>query len=188
MTPVFPAPAICWMLNLSMNNSRSLILGVGNPLRRDDGFGPEVIRCLLDATGKKEVPAFPNTTTAKINDDSVDMIDGGTDGLGLLEYIKNYKKVFLIDAVEMGTVPGTIKVFTPGDALFHIHNDSLSTHGFGIAELIKLAQGLDILPDLTVIGIQPQDTGYGKGLSKTVQSGVERTMATLSSLLVVEQS
>ncbi len=165
MTPVFPAPAICWMLNLSMNDSRSLILGVGNPLRRDDGVGVEIIRRLTKnfSDGRLSV--------------STDLMDGGTDGLALLEYIKGYKKVTLIDAVEMGVDPGIIKVFTPEEAILHIGTDSLSTHGFGIAEFIRFARELNILPECTIIGIQPEDIGYGEELSYPVQSGIEKVIS-----------
>lgn len=171
MTPVFPAPAICWMLNLSMNNSRSLILGVGNPLRRDDGVGVEIIRRLTKnfSGGRLSV--------------STDLMDGGTDGLALLEYIKGYKKVILIDAVEMKIDPGTIKIFTPEEAILHISTDSLSTHGFGIAEFIRFAQELNILPECTIIGIQPENVGYGEGFSLSVQSSIQHAIALVTSIL-----
>jgi hydrogenase maturation protease len=90
------------------NKKETLILGVGNPLRRDDGIGPEVIRLLTEEKTKKnrmyELPY------------DVDLLDGGTDGLGLIEYLKEYKKVIIIDAVEMKLAPGTVKVFTPEEA------------------------------------------------------------------------
>ncbi len=145
-----------------MNKRKILILGVGNPLRRDDGIGPEIIRLLSE----KREPVNPG----------YDLVDGGTDGLGLIEYFRMYKKVILIDAVEMGLAPGTVKAFTPDEALFHINTDSLSTHGFGIPELIKLARELDVMPRLTIVGIQPEDTQFGEGLSHSVQSAIEKTL------------
>ncbi len=144
-----------------MNNNR-LILGVGNPLREDDGIGPAVIRRLFEIKRKKDI--FLST----------DLVDGGTDGLGLIEYLRNYKKVILIDAVEMGISPGSIKVFTPDEAILTINTDSLSTHGFGIAELITLARELDILPDMTIIGVQPETTGYGQILSSAVHTSIDK--------------
>jgi hydrogenase maturation protease len=145
-----------------MSNAAILILGVGNPLRRDDGVGPAVIRRLSEQRERKGIP--PGT----------DIIDGGTDGLGLIEYFRKYKKVILVDAVEMGMPPGSIKIFTPEEALFHSGTDSLSTHGFGIPELINLARELDILPELTIIGVQPETTQYGMELSKSVLSSVKK--------------
>ncbi len=143
-------------------NNPVLVLGVGNPLRRDDGIGPAVIRKLSER--KEETGILSDT----------DIVDGGTDGLGLIEYFKKYKRVILVDAVEMGMPSGSIKIFNPDEAVFHSGTDSLSTHGFGIPELINLARELDILPDLTVIGIQPETTQYGLELSKTVSSCIEK--------------
>ncbi len=144
------------------NKKETLILGVGNPLRRDDGIGPEVIRLLTENRSKKN-------STYKLSSD-IDLLDGGTDGLGLIEYLKDYKKVIIIDAVEMKLTPGTIKVFTPQEAVININSDALSTHGFGIAELIKLARGLDINPELIIVGIQPENIDYGEELSGTISS------------------
>lgn len=135
-----------------------IVIGVGNPLRRDDGVGPEVIRLLSE--NRERYNLSPDT----------DLVDGGTDGLGLIEYLKNYKKVIIIDAVEMKLTPGTIKVFTPVEAVMNINSDALSTHGFGIAELIKLAKELDISPELIIVGVQPEDVGYGEKLTAPVSS------------------
>jgi hydrogenase maturation protease len=143
------------------NKKETLILGVGNPLRRDDGIGPEVIRLLVE---KRD--------SYKLNAD-IDLVDGGTDGLGLIEYLKDYKKVIIVDAVEMQLSPGTVKIFTPKEAVISINTDSLSTHGFGIAELIKLAAELDINPELVIVGVQPKDVGFGERLSDAVEATVD---------------
>ena len=82
----------------------TLILGVGNPLRRDDGIGPAVIQLLAENRDGYQIPS------------DIELVDGGTDGLGLIEYLKDYKKVVIIDAVETGLAPGTISVFTPEEA------------------------------------------------------------------------
>lgn len=140
----------------------TLILGVGSPLRRDDGIGPEIIRLLKEKRSE-------NMTGNNFSED-IDLIDGGTDGLGLIEYLKEYKKVLIIDAVDMKLPPGTVKIFSPDEAVLNIKSDALSTHGFGIAELIKLAKGLDINPELVIVGVQPEDVSYGENLSFSVSS------------------
>lgn len=147
---------------MSTNDMKILILGVGNPLRRDDGAGPAAVQRL------KELKAAGSPALY-----SCSIIDGGTDGLGLIEYLKEFKKVFLIDAVNMGLTPGAVKQFTPEDALIKIRTDSLSTHGFGISELITLSRELGILPEITIIGVQPVDTGYGEDLSPEIESAIE---------------
>lgn len=147
------------------NKKETLILGVGNSMRRDDGIGPEVIRLLTERRAKKNGRYGLTADT--------DLIDGGTDGLGLIEYLKDYKKVIIVDAVDMKLHPGTVKIFTPKEAVISINKDSLSTHGFGIAELIKLAEELDINPELVIVGVQPGDISFGENLSKVVESEVK---------------
>ncbi len=154
-----------------MNKKETLILGVGNPLRGDDGVGPEVIRLLKE-----------NRDSYKLAAD-IDLLDGGTDGLGLIEYFREYRKVILIDAVLMGMPPGTVKVFKPEDALFHICNDSLSTHGFGISELVKFAKELELLPELSIVGIQAENTDYGEGLSESVKCNMEKVVTVINNLI-----
>ncbi len=144
-----------------MNDKGTLILGVGNPLRRDDGIGLASIQKL------KELKQSGELLTIR-----ADIIDGGTDGLGLIEYLKAYKNVIIIDAVEMALPPGTVKPFTPDEAVLKINKDSLSTHGFGIAELITLSRELGIFPGITIIGVQPEDSGYGEGLSTKVSQAL----------------
>ncbi|MCK5153943.1 MAG: hydrogenase maturation protease [Spirochaetales bacterium] len=148
---------------------------MGNPLRRDDGIGPEVIRLLTKDRTKKN-------STYKLSSD-IDLIDGGTDGLGLIEYLKDYKKVIIIDAVEMKLKPGTIKVFTPEEAVIKINSDALSTHGFGIAELIKLAKGLDINPELIIVGVQPEDISYGEGLSDSIEPVLNKLIKVILNII-----
>lgn len=128
-----------------------LIVGVGNPYRQDDGIGPEIIRLL-----RKE------------EDLDCELLDGGTDALALLDIIPNYKKVILIDAVEMGTEPGTVKAFKPNEAKLKIQSDALSTHGFGVIALIELLNQLQVSSNLIIIGVQAKDIDFGEGLSPEV--------------------
>ncbi|RKX92256.1 MAG: hypothetical protein DRP59_05895 [Spirochaetes bacterium] len=158
-----------------MNDFEDLILGVGNPLRRDDGIGITVVKKLQEL---KKAGTSPLSRVV--------IIDGGTDGLGLMEFLKVYKNVILIDAVEMGLPPGTVKQFTPNEAVFKIKEDSLSTHGFGIAELITLSRELGIIPGITIIGVQPEDSGYGEGLSPAVNQAVDLVCKKVLTLVLPE--
>lgn len=136
--------------------SGTLIVGFGNTLRRDDGIGPAVIAHL------RNIETNSNIT----------MLDGGTDGFALIDYAKEYEKVIIIDAVNMDLPPGEIRVFTPEEAIINIKTDSLSTHGFGLAEVLKLLDGLELKHDLKIIGIQPEDISFGEGLSLEVMDKV----------------
>jgi hydrogenase maturation protease len=135
---------------------RKLILGVGNPFRRDDGIGPAVIQALQDA-GKLQ---------------NVDLLDGGTDGFNLLDDIKGYDEVLVVDAVDMGMSPGSIRLFSPAEAKMTIQADALSTHGFGLAEVIALMETLDINTELTLLGVQVKDIAFGEEMSPEVSEKI----------------
>lgn len=137
--------------------NKTLILGVGNPFRRDDGIGPAVLQHLQ----------AENTL------EGIDLLDGGTDGFSLLEYIKGYEHVLVIDAVDMGMPPGEIRMFSPDEAKLTIQTDALSTHGFGLAEVLGLMETLGIETNLQIIGIQVKDIRLGEGMSPEVLSKVE---------------
>jgi len=139
-----------------------LIVGVGNPYRQDDGIGPEIIRLL-----RKE------------EDLDCELLDGGTDALALLDIIPNYKKVILIDAVEMGTEPGTVKAFKPNEAKLKIQSDALSTHGFGVIALIELLNQLQVSSNLIIIGVQAKSIDFGEGLSPEVIKEIPNILETL---------
>jgi len=136
---------------------KTLILGVGNPFRRDDGIGPAVIQ-RLQAENCLE---------------GIDLLDGGTDGFSLLEYIKGYKHVLVIDAVDMGMTPGEMRMFSPDEAKLTIQTDALSTHGFGLAEVLGLMETLGIENNLQIIGIQVKDMRLGEGMSPEVSAKIE---------------
>jgi hydrogenase maturation protease len=139
--------------------NKSLVIGVGNPFRRDDGIGPEIIRIL-----KLE------------NKSNFDLIDGGTDGLALLDQLAGYEKAVIIDAAEMLEAPGVIKLFTPAEAKIKIKSDVLSTHGFGMAEMLKIAEELNVETKIRIIGVQPKDINFGEGLSEEIKNKIPQIL------------
>ncbi len=138
-------------------NKDILIAGAGNTLRHDDGIGPAIIQLLKTGDAAKKA----------------DLVDAGTDALALIDSIKQYKKVLIIDAVNMGLPPGTVKTFSPDEAIINAKSDSLSTHGFGLPDLLSLLKQLDINPEIKIIGIQPKDISFGEGLSDEVSAKMD---------------
>jgi hydrogenase maturation protease len=136
-----------------------LVIGVGNPLRSDDGIGPAIIKILQTE-----------------NNQDFALVDGGTDGLALLDQLAEYEKAIIIDAVEMLETPGVVKSFTPAEAKIKIKSDVLSTHGFGLAEMLKLVDELNIKTKIKIIGIQPQNIDFGEGLSDKIKNQISQIL------------
>jgi len=156
----------------SLPTKNILVLGVGNSYRRDDGIGPAVIARLQT----EKLPEW------------VELLDGGTDGFALLEAIKPYTRALIIDAVQMGMSPGDVRAFSPGEAALKVTTDALSTHGFGLAEVIGLMETLAIKTDLRIIGIQAKDVSFGAEMSQEVSSKIENICDMVKAYLLTVSS
>ena len=136
-----------------MSDVDTLIIGVGNPLRCDDGAGPAVARCLL----QQELPS------------TVRVIEHHGEGAALIDAWQAYQRVVLVDATRSEAVVGSVQRFDAArvelpKGLFHY-----SSHLFGVAEAVELARSLSRLPDeLIIYGIEGVEFAYGEALSPKV--------------------
>ena len=138
-----------------------LILGLGNPLRGDDGVGCRVVEAL-------SLEALPP---------QVEAMDGGTPGIGLLHLIEGRRRVILVDAAEMGRPPGSVARFLPGDVRLAVSAEGVSLHHSGVAETLALARALNLaLPDLVVFGVQPTRVNWDPDLSPEVRAAVAQVV------------
>ena len=131
------------------------ILGVGNVILRDEGFGVRVAE-YLDAHYD-----FP---------ESVQVIDGGTLGIELTQYVTGTKKLLVIDSINGGQAPGTRFHFHNDDIMAHFQ-DKLSAHEVGIQDVLALlAVTGKKIPEVVVIGAQPYDVEAGVELSEKMRA------------------
>ena len=133
--------------------AKCIIVGLGNRYRSDDGVGLAVVEELR----KRELPP------------SVELIDGGMDELGLIEYFESADHVVIVDAVSTGELPGTLCTFLVNDTGLIPAVRNLGLHGFGLADAIALAAKLGPLPRITIVGIQPKSTAPREELSEIIR-------------------
>jgi hydrogenase maturation protease len=147
------------------------VIGLGNPLRGDDGIGI----VLLHRLQAKRKPSWHE----------IEFVDGGTGGLSLVHDLARFTHVLLVDAVDFQGVPGDYHIFAASDFLGSSRPPkSLSTHEPGLAEVLHLAAQLHSLPGIVkVFGVQPADMTYRSGLSSAVTEQVDGLTRSLSSLL-----
>lgn len=127
------------------------VVGIGNVLFKDEGLGIHAVRL--------------------IKDEGIDIIEAGTPGFGLLDIVKNYKKVIILDAVDMGKPAGTIGRFSPEQVVSI--SKGFSLHEMGLAEVIKLGTAIgEDFSNVIIFGIQPQDISFGEGLSEAVKKNI----------------
>ncbi|MCZ4305658.1 HyaD/HybD family hydrogenase maturation endopeptidase [Zoogloeaceae bacterium G21618-S1] len=118
-----------------------LILGIGNLLWADEGFGVRCVEALNAAW------AFPANVT---------VLDGGTQGLYLLPFVTEAKHLLVFDAVDYGLPPGTMKRVEGDEVPQFLGAKKMSLHQTGFQEVLASARMLDRFPEsLLLIGVQP---------------------------------
>lgn len=155
-----------------MNISNTLVIGLGNPLRGDDGVGTRVAELLAG----QSLP------------DGVEVIDGGTQGLGLVNLLEGRRRVILIDAADVGRQPGEFLRFTLDEASLLGDDQHLSVHAAGLRDALRLAQALELLPaEVVVFGVQPASLEWNSGLSPQVEAALPALVAAVLEQAAVSQ-
>jgi len=128
------------------------IIGLGNPLRHDDGIGIELLGFLQKEKDKSYKDA--------------ELIDAGTGGMNLLHLLSRFDVVILIDAVDFKGKPGETRLFTLAEIQQKKTRIRLSTHESDFINVLAFSKQLNELPQrLYVFGVQPYDLSFGIGLS-----------------------
>ncbi len=150
-----------------MTTKRILVAGIGNVLRRDDGFGPAVIQAL------EKVPGLPP---------EVKTLEVGIGGLGLvLELLDRYETLVMVDAVDREGLPGSLYLLEPvvpdlatlADPRSHYLGTDM--HQIGPGKALIMARALGVLPQtVRIVGCQPGETeDFSLELSRPVQKAVD---------------
>lgn len=144
-----------------------LVVGVGNTLLGDDAAGLAV---LSELERRQDVWGG-----------AVEFLDGGTQGLALLDRIAGRRAVLILDAVKLGAAPGTVHVLGKWD---HRAARASTAHESNVAELLEASALLGELPGhVTVVGIEPERVATGIGLSVAVSAAVESAVEAAAAAL-----
>jgi hydrogenase maturation protease len=137
-----------------------VILGVGNLLLSDEGVGVHVAHELM----KMSLP--PEVT----------VVEGGTDGFGLLNIIMDANRLIVIDAVKGDAAPGSIYRFDIGEVRNCPSGFKTSVHQIGILEVLDLSGLIGKTPYTTVIGVEPKSLEMGMELSPEIKAKIPRVI------------
>lgn len=133
-------------------NKKIVVLGLGNILCGDDGFGVHVCHIL------QQNFSFPPECA---------VIDGGTQGQLLYGIVEEASKLLIIDAARLGLSPGSIALRQKSEIPTWLTSSKLSAHQSSFAEVLALASLKGILtPTITLIGFQPVTLEFGAHISK----------------------
>lgn len=145
----------------SMNQGeqpRTVVLALGNLIRSDDGIGLVALKRL------ESDPRVPS---------SVELVEGGTKGLELVAYVSGASRLLVLDAVDVGALPGTVLRLRQEDLRRLPGNGSV--HELALADILNALRMLAEEPQETVLlGVQPATTELGTALSTCVEAAVPR--------------
>jgi hydrogenase maturation protease len=137
-----------------------VILGVGNLLLSDEGVGVHVAHELM----KMNLPP------------EVKVVEGGTDGFGLLNIITEANRLIVIDAVKGDAAPGSIYRFDIGEVRHCPSGFKTSIHQIGILEVLDLSELIGRTPYTTIIGVEPKSLEMGMELSPEIKAKIPRVI------------
>lgn len=150
---------------------RVLVLGIGNLLWADEGFGVRAVEAL-----NRDYEFPPN----------VILMDGGTQGLYLIEHVTSADILIVFDAVDYGLAPGSLKLVENEDVPKFLGAKKMSLHQTGFQEVLATAELLGKAPrHLFLIGVQPVELeDYGGSLRPKVKeqmpAAIEHALAYLA--------
>ena len=137
----------------------ALVLGIGNLLWADEGFG---------------VRAVEELHRQYVFDDRVTVMDGGTQGVYLVQHIRDADILIVFDAVDYGLPPGTLKLVHGDEVPKFLGAKKISLHQTGFQEVLAMAEMLGDYPKhLLLIGVQPVELeDYGGSLRPAVKAQI----------------
>jgi hydrogenase maturation protease len=140
------------------------VLGIGNVLWADEGFG---VRCI--ETLQRRYEFAPH----------VQLIDGGTQGLYLIQHVQQAASLLIFDAIDYDLPPGTLKLVRGDDVPRFMGAKKMSLHQTGFQEVLTLAQFTGSFPqEILLIGCQPEELeDYGGSLRPSVKVALEDALA-----------
>jgi hydrogenase maturation protease len=142
------------------NMKQTLILGIGNILWADEGFGVRTVEHL------NEHYQF---------DDNVTLMDGGTQGIYLVQYVEEADVLVVFDAIDYGLEPGEMKLIEGDEVPKYMGAKKMSLHQTGFQEVLMMADMLERYPShLLLVGVQPVELeDFGGSLREKTRLQIE---------------
>lgn len=137
----------------SLFTTENTVLGIGNIILSDEGFGVRVVEYL------QKNFTFP---------DNVSLIDGGTLGVELTHFITGTKRLLIIDSIDGGAEAG--KIFhLRGEEIKKHFAQKISAHEVGIQEVLTILElSNKKIPHVELIGAQPYSLEAGVELTESM--------------------
>jgi len=145
----------------------TLILGVGNIIMGDEGFGIHVVQRLKEFN---------------LNDNSIRIEEGGVGGFNLLGSLEGMKRLIVVDVMMTDIKPGEVCLFRPGPDLAEPGKRIISFHQVGVLELVQMWSLLGYEPEVFFLVTRPEKLEWGTELSAPVRSAATKAVSLLEKM------
>lgn len=171
MTPGFPETELpAGSTQEDRGTAPVLVLAVGNILLGDDGCGQRVLA---------ELAAVHQRWGA-----AVELVDGGTQGMALLGFLAGRRAVVFLDAVALGSAPGTLHRLRNQEVFTATPGARATAHEASAGDLLRAAALVGQLPpEVVVIGVEPGSLETGVGLSPVVRESIPGALSAATEVL-----
>ena len=139
-------------------NGTTMVLGLGNLLMGDEGFGVHVVRRLKEV----ELPSH------------VRVVEGGVGGFNLLGYLEGVKWLLVVDVMMTDSPPGELRLLNSDQKPEERGKQILSFHQVGILELVKMWGLLGYEPEIMFLVTRPEKIEWSTELSPPLQSAADQ--------------
>ena len=144
---------------MTSDQPKTVIMGAGNILMKDDGIGVHAVRALL---GHEDIP------------DNVEIVDAGTAGADCLLQYPDTERLIIIDAVLGGGKPGTMYRLSPDD-FRQAPQCKMSLHQMSLMDSLDASRLLGTQPrEIIIIGVEPAVIAEGMGMTRRVASQLSK--------------
>jgi hydrogenase maturation protease len=170
--------------------TKTLVIGLGNPVRGDYGFGwkvAETVKERLNAESLFRLPVRPVGTKSiyYLYPVEVDCISLG--GLSLMERLLGYERAIIVESMETGQNPvGSVRTFPLASWPYPMAGHFGSDHDTSLITALKTAEniGVDLPRRVDVVAVEAQNVyTCGKELSPPVAAAVVKAVQAVFNLL-----
>jgi hydrogenase maturation protease len=145
------------------------VLGLGNILMGDDGFGPAVVRAFEE--------------TYEVGSD-VRLFDLGTPGLDLTPWLADVDRVIIVDTIKVDLPPGSMRFYDKRELMRHVPTARVSPHDPGLSETLRMLEFAGRAPQhVTLVGVVPGRVAMGLEPSDAVRDAVPRAVGAIADAL-----
>lgn len=137
------------------------VVGLGNILMSDDGFG---VRVIEDLEKRGDLPEF------------VTLIQAETAGIAILPHVEGADVVIMVDAVDCDATYGEVKVFSDHDISAE-RGPVISMHEAGARDLVSAVRlSCPNVPRLILVGTRPKNVSFGMQMTPEVTAAVGKAV------------